>query len=246
MKKVKSPQLYLLVRDEILGHIHDNQIMPGALLPSESELTRKLGISRGTLREAMRVLEEEGVVRRMQGLGTFVCDTNNVIRSTLDLNESVSEMIIGKKMKPGSKESKIEKTKASQKIAGKLNLNRDDPIIALTRVRTANDVPIAYTIDYVPANLVPKTLPEDFPGGSIYTYLEERLGIGLTNSMVHIQPIRAPKEIAKTLDIKPGDLLMLLKQTDRNANFEPVLYSEEYFVADRFEFTVYRRRRKII
>lgn len=246
MKKVKSSQLYLLVKDEILSYIRENGLEAGTLLPPESQLSSQLGISRGTLREAMRVLEEEGVVRRKQGLGTFICNTKNLIRSTLDINESVSEMLIGKGMKPGSRDTKIEKIKASKKLAEKLDLKQGDPIISLTRLRTANEVPIAHTIDFLPLGIVPETFSQDFGGGSLYTYMEERLGIELTNSILRIQPIKAPKSIARALDIKPGTLLMLLEQTDRNTNFVPVLYSEEYFVADRFEFIVYRRRKKIL
>lgn len=245
MKKLKSPQLYLLVKDEILGYIQENKIVAGSLLPAESELTGRLGISRGTLREALRVLEEEGVVRRKQGLGTFVCDTSDVIRSSLDLNESVSEMIIGKRMRPGSRDTKIEKIEATSKLAEKLGLKQGAPVISLTRVRTADDVPIAYTIDYLPMHIVPDTFLTDFDGSSIYTYLEEQLGVELTNSLLEIKSLKAPATIARFLDIKPGALLMLLKQTDRNTQFVPVLYSEEYFVADRFEFTVYRRRKRI-
>ena len=244
MKRVKSPQLYVLAKDEILTYIHENALAVGDLLPPESHFVSRLGISRGTLREAMRVLEEEGVVRRKQGIGTLICDATNPIRSTLDINESVSEMILGKGMQPGSKDTKIEEIKADNELAQRLNLNVENPLISLTRVRTADEIPVAYTIDFLPLGLIPQTFFQDFIGGSLYTYMEEKLGIELTNSMLQIQPTRAPKAIALSLDVKPGTLLMLLKQTDTNTSNKPVLYSEEYFVADRFAFTVYRRRKK--
>jgi len=245
MKKVKSPQLYLLVKDEILGYIHENSLKIGTLLPPESHFVSQLGISRGTLREAMRVLEEEGVIRRKQGIGTLICDNKNLIRSTLDINESVSEMIIGKGMKPGSKDIKFQKIAADKQLAKKLNLTPGDPVISLTRVRTANDSPVSYTIDFLPLALVPENFSQDFKSGSLYIYMEERLGLGLSNSMLKIQPIKASNSIARKLEIKQEDLLLLLEQTDTSTDNVPMLYSEEYFVADRFEFIVYRRRKKI-
>jgi GntR family transcriptional regulator len=245
MKKVKSPQLYLLAKDEILGYIHENGLEIGTLLPPESHFVSRLGISRGTLREAMRVLEEEGVIKRKQGVGTLICDTKNLIRSTLDINESVSEMIIGKGMKPGSKDTKFKKIAAGKQLSKKLNLTPGDPVISLSRVRMANNSPVAYTIDFFPPALVPDNFPQDFKSGSLYTYMEERLGLELSNSMLKIQPIKAPNSIARSLEMKQGDLLLLLEQTDTNTNNVPMLYSEEYFVADRFEFIVYRRRKKI-
>ena len=246
MKKVKSPQLYLLAKDEILGYIHENGLDIGTLLPPESHFVSQLGISRGTLREAMRVLEEEGVIKRKQGIGTLICDTKNLIRSTLDINESVSEMIIGKGMKPGSKDTKFQKIAADKQLAKKLNLTPGDPVISLTRVRTANNSPVAYTIDFLPLALVPENFSQDFKSGSLYIYMEERLGLGLSNSMLKIHPIKAPNSIARSLEIKQGDLLLLLEQTDTNTDNVPMLYSEEYFVADRFEFIIYRRRKKSI
>lgn len=244
MKKVRQPQLYLLAKEEILNHILKNRLEPGTLLPPENQLATQLGISRGTLREAMRVLEEEAVVRRRQGVGTFISDSHDRIHSTLDMNEGVSEMIIGRGKRPGSRDTKIEEIKASRKLADQLNVKPGDPIISLTRIRTADDVPVAYTMDFLPLGIVPPTFSQDFRGGSLYTYMEELLGIELTQSMLRIQPIKAPKSMAHALDIRPGTLLMLLKQTDRDTNFVPVLYSEEYFVADRFEFIVFRRGKK--
>ena len=246
MKKVKSPQLYLLAKDEILKYISENRPTIGTLLPPESHFVSQLGISRGTLREAMRVLEEEGVIRRKQGIGTLICDPHHLIRSTLDINESVSEMILGKGLKPGSKETRIEMVKAGKELAEKLGLKPNDSVISLTRVRTADGIPVAYTIDFLPSALVPETFPKEFKEDSLYTYMEEQQGLELTNGMLQIQPVKAPKSIAQSLDIAQGSLLMLLKQTDTNTINEPILYSEEYFVVDRFEFTVYRRRKKIL
>jgi len=246
MKKVKSPQLYLLVKDEILGYIHENGLKIGTLLPPESHFVSQLGISRGTLREAMRVLEEDGVIRRKQGVGTLICDTKNLIRSTLDINESVSEMIMGKGMTPGSKDIKVEKIETGEKLAGKLNLNPGDPVTSITRIRTADEIPVAYTIDFLPLAFVPVNFSEDFKNGSLYAYMEEKLGLGLSNSLLKIRPIKATDSIARKLEIKPGDLLLLLEQTDTNMNNVPMLYSEEYFVAERFEFIIYRRRKKQI
>jgi len=81
----------------------------------------------------MRVFEEDGVIRRKQGIGTLICDTKNLIRSTLDINESVSEMILGKGMKPGSKDTRIEKIRANEELADKLNLKPNDSVISLSR-----------------------------------------------------------------------------------------------------------------
>ncbi|MEJ5226054.1 MAG: GntR family transcriptional regulator, partial [Anaerolineales bacterium] len=62
---------------------------PGTRLPSEPELAKKLGVSRATLREAMRAFETQGLIRRRQGAGTFVVGQPPVIESGLEVLESM-------------------------------------------------------------------------------------------------------------------------------------------------------------
>ena len=69
------------------------------------------------------------------------------------------------------------------------------------------------------------------------------MGIKLVNNILRIEPLKASKAVAQKLYIKPGSLLMFLKQTDMNSSNLPVLYSEELFIADRFEFIIFRRRK---
>lgn len=243
MKKVKHPPLYLLAKEEIVHYIVDKGLSGGDFLPSEGELCSRLGISRGTLREAMRVLEEEDVVIRKQGIGTYVTHRDTVIHSTLDFNEGVTEMIMGRGMTPGAHNVRIEEMTADRKLAQKLQVDIGAPLLVVKRLRTANDIPVAYTEDFSPKEVIPDKLLRDSKKASLYSILEEDLGIELGTSALRLEPLKASKTIARALGIKPGDLLMFLQQTDKNIDKIPVLYSEEYFAAQRFEFVVMRRRK---
>ena len=244
MKKIKHPPLYIVAKEEIQNYIDTHKLKAGERLPPENEMTRTLGISRGTLREAMRLLEEKGVLQRRQGVGTIISTTRGIIGSSLDINESPSEMIRGKGMRPGALRSIVETVSADPKIAVELDVDKNSPVVRLSRVRTADDNPVAYTVDYLPAGLIGEDFYEQIMDGSLYTYLEEVLGIGVTNSMLRIEPLKASARMAQKLEIVPGSLLMLLKQTDKNSDNTPIIYSEEYFIADRFEFFVLRRRNR--
>lgn len=241
MKKIKAPTLFVLTRNEIENYISDNDLKEGDLLPSEAQLCKIFGISRGTLREAMRVLEEEGVVIRKQGVGTFISKNKTFIRSTLDRNEGVTEMILGKGMIPGSKLKEIKTIKANEKLAKKLQISLGESLFVISRVRTADEIPIAYTTDYLPYSLTSGEFPINFVQESLYNYLEEKLNIKIYNSLLFIEPISLPKSISTVLDVKSGTLSLLLKQTDSDVNNRSVLYSEEYFIFNRFEFVVFRR-----
>jgi GntR family transcriptional regulator len=244
MKKIKHPPLYIVAKEEIQNYIDSHKLKAGERLPPENEMTQTLGISRGTLREAMRLLEEKGVVQRRQGVGTIINPNRGTIDSTLDINESVSEMIEGKGLRPGALRSIVEVVPADRQIAAELDIEKKIPVARLSRVRTADGNPVAYTADYIPASLVGEDFFDRVKKGSLYTYIEDVLGLSLTNSMLRIEPLKASSCIARNLEIKPGSLLMLLKQTDKNSDNMPIIYSEEYFIADRFEFFVLRKRNR--
>jgi GntR family transcriptional regulator len=243
MRRVKQRPLYLLAREEIRRYIQDHHLKDGDMLPPEGRLCEQLGISRGTLREAMRALEEEEEVTRKQGIGTFVIQKERLISSTLDLNEGVSEMIQGKGMAPGAKNSRMQKVPADPKLSKALDLEVGAPVIVVKRLRTANDIPVAYTEDYIPEGIVPESI-KLLQQKSLYELLEYGLGIELASSLLKLKPVKATKALAEELGIKKGDLLVFLQQTDVDITRRPVLYSEEYFVSDRFEFVVVRKRKK--
>ena len=177
-------------------------------------------------------------------MGTIISPARGIIDSSLDVNESVSEMIRGKGLRPGALRGIVETVPADQKIAAELDIEKNSPVARLSRVRTADDNPVAYTVDYILTSLIREDFFDQVKEGSLYTYLEDTLGQSLTNSMLRIEPLKASPRIARNLGIKPGSLLMLLKQTNQNSDNLPIIYSEEYFIADRFEFFVLRRRNR--
>src|SRR5438874_9341089 len=88
------------IRDDLLAWIAQGKIPPGGQLPPEPQLAGELRVSRPTLREALRSLEDEGVVTRTRGSGTFLSHRPRV-RNNLDVNFGVSDAIRQAGMKPG-------------------------------------------------------------------------------------------------------------------------------------------------
>lgn len=243
IQKVKQRPLYIQAKEEIRRFIEERGLKSGDMLPPEGSLCERLGISRGTLREAMRALEDEELVVRKQGIGTYVAHNELLISSTLDLNEGVTEMIRGKGMVPGSRNISIEEIQANRKIGKVLGLENAEKLFLIKRVRTANDVPVAYTEDFIPAKIIPESEHEQLGAGSLYSLIENRLNIQLASSLLRVKPVKATKAMAQKLSIKTGDLLIYLQQTDASTTGLPIIYSEEYFVSQRFELVVLRKRR---
>ena len=88
------------VYDELRQQIDGGRLPPGSRLPSEPELAAELGVSRATLRDALRALEDEGALRRRWGSGTYVAERPRVATS-LDLNFGVTEAIQAAGMRLG-------------------------------------------------------------------------------------------------------------------------------------------------
>ena len=114
-------RLSFRVQDELLSRIASGRIPPGSKLPPEPALAEELGVSRPTLREALRSLEEDGFVTRTSGAGTYATHRPR-LRNNLDVNFGVTEAIRAAGMEPGTNESAVHSGGATDEEADALDL----------------------------------------------------------------------------------------------------------------------------
>lgn len=232
-------RLSFAVRDQLAERIASGEIAAGGRLPPEPQLAADLGVSRATLREALRSLEEDGLVTRTRGAGTYATNRPR-LRNNLDLNFGVTEAIRAAGMSPGTSSATVRTAAASTDDAKALDLQRGDTVVVLERVRTADDRPVVWSRDVVRATLLPAGALERAGDVSVYEVLA-RSGVAIQHGVVTVEPQAADKALAKRLRIEQGALLLYLRQVDYDAAGEPVLLSHEHHVADAFEFSVVRR-----
>jgi len=229
----------LRLRDNLERIIADTK--PGDRLPSEPELSKQLGVSRATLREAMRAFEIQGMIRRRQGSGTYVNRPTQVIESGLEKLESIETMAerSGLLVRMGS--WKVECRTVESQVAQTLNLQMDQPVLCVSRVILAEDRPVAYLVDYVPLDiLTPEDLQTDF-NGSILDLLEERDMPDLHAARTQINAVTASIEVARALGIQRGDALLSFKSDLFLNNGRNVDHSYAYFLPGYFRFHVVRK-----
>jgi DNA-binding GntR family transcriptional regulator len=232
------------VREEVRDRIRDGRFAEGLQLPPEVELATSLGVSRTTLREALLQLEQEGLLIRRHGHGTFVRSAAR-LRGSLNENLSATEVIRGHGMNPGTSHARMERVAVDDDVADRLRLEHGADVLRLERVRTADGRPVIFTVDVIPARFVrdagldPSALLD--PGLSLYRLYAERLGRSITDGQAWIRLTRAEAEVAERLGIPTGSPILRLEQVDATAEGEPVLFSVESYVGDTFEFNVHRR-----
>jgi GntR family transcriptional regulator len=213
----------------------------GSKLPSEPVLAQKMGVSRATLREAMRTFESQGMLRRQQGVGTFIVGPTQVIDSGLEVLESIETLAerIGLEVSMG--EFEVNHIEADPKQAKKLNLTIGDPVVEVRRVIMTHDSPVAYLVDILPeAVLNPEILIARFTG----SVLDLLINIGnppLATSKTEISAVHAPVDVAKALNIQRGDTLLLLTALLFNEAGDPVDFSHSYFLPGFFRLHIIRK-----
>ncbi len=233
-------RLSFRVKDDLLSRIASGRIPPGSKLPPEPALAEELGVSRPTLREALRSLEEDGFVTRTSGAGTYATHRPR-LRNNLDVNFGVTEAIRAAGMEPGTSQSAVHSGGATDEEAATLDLQPGDPVVRLERVRTADGGPVVFSIDVVSASRLAAAELSSMPlDGSVYQLLE-RHGTPVEHGVVSVEPARADRGLAKRLGVKSGALLLYLRQIDYGREGEALLLSHEHHLADAFEFTVVRR-----
>ena len=223
----------------------------GDQLPSEPQLATELGISRGTLRESVRLLISNGLLDRRHGVGTFVARVPlPSIDRGIDELFGASAAIAQMGYAPGVASCEITLERASNVVAGELRLPKQAEVCHIKRIRLADERPVILCDDYLPAYvLVEQDIRvEDVRaqilerGGSLYEWLERDLGRPIDTAMARIEPVVATHSAARSLDVEPGTALLRLRQTHYGMDGAEILYSDNLHNNEVMHFHVVRRR----
>jgi len=213
---------------------------PGQRMTAEPQLAKQLGVSRATLREAMRTFETQGVIRRRQGSGTYVVGKVPVIDAGLEMLESLETMAKRMNLPLTVSGLQVDTFEADKESAEGLDVPEGTRLTRVQRVMRADGRPAAYLIDILPeAFLTAGDLPTNF-SGSVLDFLLDR-GDGFSLSRATISATNAAADVAKALEIQRGDVLLYFASQLYDVNNNVVDYSMSYFIPGYFRFHVNRR-----
>lgn len=228
---------YRQIKQGILDYIEKNNLqITGECLPPERELCELFDASRMTVRKAIDELEEEQVLYRIKGKGTFI-KRDEQIHQSLSRLTGFTEDMTARKKPTRSHILLCEVTAATKTVAQKLQLNVGDDVIILRRLRLVEDEPMGIETCYLNRKLCGRILHEPM-GNSLYAYMRNILNIYPARATQSIE-VGALTEWEAALLGKPDMKIALLthRQTFDTTN-QPIEYTVSKYRSDRYKYYV--------
>ncbi|GAB3126513.1 GntR family transcriptional regulator [Glaciibacter psychrotolerans] len=231
MNPTTRPAKFELVKQHLVSVI-DGGLAPHEKLPTERDLADEFEISRLTVRRALDQLENDGVVYRVRGAGTFVSEQR--ISKSFELT-SFSDDMRARGLTPGSLSVTVATIPAGARIGYALKLSPAEPVVHIRRIRTADNAPMCFENSYLPDALVPE-LTEHLGTRSLYEVLEEQFSIRLERADQTINATVLDPETATLLQAPPFSPSFLVTRTGYDRRGRAIEFAETLYRGDRYSY----------
>lgn len=228
---------YIYVKEDIQRRINSGILKPDEKLPSEPDLAKEYNVSRPTLREALKMLQREGVLISKNGVGTYVNSRLSVIENPLSKLQSLGEMIKNAGYTESETNIMIYRKEAALDWTAKLCTEED--MIVMERIRTADGQKVAFYYNIIPASIVGDSLNEGF-SGAIFDFFINRLGIKIAYAVTEICAVNPANELDRLAIEHLGREILLLKQLHFDEQDRPIFYSLDYLMNSVFKLFIKR------
>jgi GntR family transcriptional regulator len=240
---ISKTHLHLQAREHILALI--NELSPGGQLPGEAALSKMLGVSRTTIRDALTHLERDGLVIRRHGIGTFVAPKGKQLGTVLNEVRPIPEVISASGYKPGMKNVDVTLQHAPAEAYEKLQIAPTQPLQAVRILFLANAHPAIYITYYLAPILQLKNVDWHQFDGSMVTLVERFLNTRIHQSHARISAVPAPEEVATQLNLETKSPVLRFVTVAYLIDGRPCYYSVSHQDSNLLEVSVVRSRREI-
>jgi GntR family transcriptional regulator len=225
---------YQAARDQIVAFIAAERLPRGGRLPTERQLAETLGVSRPTLRQALELLEKDGLIERRQGSGTYVAEPRVAV--DVRILVSLTRSIVASGMSPGARVLTSEVIPATRELATRFAVPPQTPLQHFERLRFADGRIVAFERSWFPASIAPNLNAFDLEHRSIYDVLEKEYGVKLLRAEQEFDASVADEKVAMLLGCPPGAPLMVVHRLSFDFNGRPVEYAVDRFLPLRSVF----------
>lgn len=226
-----SKPLYMQLKDMLMERIITGVYRPEEKLPSERELSEELNISRMTVREALKTLVNEGYIYTQVGKGTYVTNPHYQQDTTLTgFTEQMKKL--GKEV--SSKVIEFALETANVEVGSKLELNHNEMVYKLKRIRLANNKVIAIETAYLPQALCRGLDEHDFSRESLYAVLRNQYGMQFSLADQIVVASLASEDEYQIFDINPPAAVLRMKRITKTKQNKVVEYVESVYRGDSY------------
>lgn len=234
--------LYSQLKDRIISTINNDELKYGEKIPTEIEIMEQYNVSRITVRRAIEELVEEGYLIKKQGKGTFVIK-NKIERKLTYSYKNTQPISFTKELElnniiPSAQVIDLKIIDPIEEFNKMLNINLNDKLIYMKRLRLANNIPTAIEINYFSYTYFEELLNKNLTG-SLYKILEEDFKVFPNKNLkLELEVVKANDEQSKLLNIPISEPLFLFFGITADNNNNPIHIAKRYLIASKYKFSL--------
>jgi GntR family transcriptional regulator len=227
---------YLQIYNDLKSRINKLVYKPDQVLPSENELVEEFHVTRATIRNAIKKLKDEGMVRTEKGKGSFV----NPPKIVQNLNKiySIGRDFTEEGYKLERELIEIYEELPSSDVRERLDLEENEAVIVTKIVRGVEGIPVVFQMSYLPIKIVPEMAPSEIKTKTIYEVLKTKHNINLRKAVEYLDPIVADEYYSDILGVEINTPLFMTERITYGDLEKPVEYRKCVIRSDKFRFSV--------
>lgn len=229
------------LHDEIVRLLAESDLKPGDQIPTEAEFKERLGGARPTIREALKLLEQEGVIRAEHGRGRFLTAAGSIrIDRPITAFESITDMANHFGYSLINKVLSVSEELPTPTVASALNLAPGETVIRLERLRLSGREPVIYCLDHIRRDAIAdRVFDVDWSGSLLDTLARYGSKPSMSHARVHATML--PEDVAARHDLRDFGPALVIEETAYRNSGPPVIYALDYHRGSRFAFSFLRK-----
>ncbi|WP_181995527.1 GntR family transcriptional regulator [Clostridium sp. AM58-1XD] len=241
----KQTPLYINVRNAILEALKSGELVQDGRLPSEDTLASTFSVSRPTIRSALQLLENDGLISKRHGSETVVNSICLNLRMRIDEAQGYWQLIENSGHKPGLLSVSLEPVQLKGSILKRMDLSEETPGYLLKKIYTADGSPVIFNKEYIPENQwyrIPKHEELGQDSVNIFDLSDLYFKQPISYSALEISSIVPTAEVEEAMNFSSDTSFVYLEELHYSAENEPVAFSKSVIRDSLIRVQVVRRR----
>ena len=239
---ISKVPLYISVKNAILKAIQSGEFNSNNQLPTEKILSEKFKVSRSTIRSALQSLEDDNVIKKQQGVGTFLNHENFLLKMRIDKVKGFYQLLRDTGHEPSIREEGIFRESIDNKISARLNVPEETEALVIKRTLLGDGKAAIHLREYIPIEALSRMPKVDDLPESIFEISEELLSQKIEYSISEIIPTIVDKSMMKILNLPKNFSILRLEETHFNQKNDPIIFSKVFVNDQIIRFNVIRTR----